>query len=847
MLKKDIRQALLFGEQKYGRVMLTLFLLGGALLVDPSSLSADILQKANPSLLYRESWRTSTQGMVYVDDIDGDDRDEFLYWELGKESADSITYYDEKLSNIAARFSPFISDIYVYVTNWDNQGEKEIIVSQKIHNTAFLNLRSRRGDIIISSFPALDGLDRDNSGSWDGSVMPKAALDINGDGYTDIICAAVTFQDQEPRGIYAYDLKTNELIWKYSTQAIVENIILADLNLDEIPEILCITSPPSDDIENGRSLLVLSFTGQRLREFEPRDNLSGCLMAVQDIDLNGFPDVVLCTYSEQRLPGEGSLEKTYHIKTYNNQGVPQDSHEVQGTVSALQVHDILGDERLEIIVGTEDGCIRIFDCHLDSIQGDKALSDIDYTVIEDINGDGRPEIIISSHDPDRTVPFSQEFQTVVLNTDLERIAQYTHGGQPFVLRGSPNRLLLLSASELSILALGHRPYALTPRNLLIASGLVAILLLVPLYVILRRRRDHPLLSHLRQEIVDDLHFGLILLDAKGHIVTLNESVNTMIGLDKASCLGHRYDTVLKSETTGDINDVIDESFNASTDKGRQKELNLNVDGQEKVIAAEIVPLVDTKNKDLGRLIILQDVTELYNLKNVAMWLSMARDLAHKIKNPLTPMKLALQRMQTVAHQNLGQEATVFDRYIDANLNEINRLLKITDGFMKIIDVKPPQYQSVDINTLITSVLKEYEHSFSERIKLHVDLGEDVPPIRADQNQIEDILRNLLTNAMAAIETQGSINISTSYEQTFREEPSAPGMDESVWIEISDTGCGIPTDEIDKVFEPSYSRFEGGTGLGLATVRKSVENHRGTIHVESREGVGTKFALSFPVK
>jgi len=114
-------------------------------------------------------------------------------------------------------------------------------------------------------------------------------------------------------------------------------------------------------------------------------------------------------------------------------------------------------------------------------------------------------------------------------------------------------------------------------------------------------------------------------------------------------------------------------------------------------------------------------------------------------------------------------------------------------------------------------------------------------------QIENILANLISNALAAIETQGSINISTSFVQRFQEEATQAGVEEYILIEVSDTGCGIPPHEIDRIFEPFHSNTEGGTGLGLTFVKKIVNDHKGTITVESTEGVGTTFAVSIPMK
>ena len=823
------------------------------LIFESASSNADILKIPRPYILELQCIRESAKGSVIVDDIDGDFDDEILFWEADELGLCRVTYYKEDMDYVDEEFEIGEGEFYLYATDWDAQGEKEIVIAQKMGDKVYLRLMSPGGKNINWPFIAVEGQDNNGDGRWDGSLRPQLDMRINSDSYNDVICTVVSHRDRTPRGVAAFDIWNGERLWEYPAGTRVEKIFSANLDGIGDEEIICTSYAPSSpenmiritDTDDAHSYIIaLRSDGQLYWKVETGGMFSGVHAVAGDLNNDGTTEVVISTYSQEYAAEEQSSEKRNRISILDGQsGAPTrtDFH-LSSNTSCLRLEDILqeddGGRRLEILVGTWDGRILLLDNSLCVVKQKHVLRRIDHIVVGDLNGDDENEIVVTMDSP--------PIETAVLNTHLKVMARYSNGGEPFLLKRSEtqSRLLLRTNMDLKIVTLEKNPERL---RFVIFWAILLLILSVSFFVGFKTKQSRSYLSRLREDVANDLAIGFVLLDKKGNIINLNNSAQSILGIEKKEFMGRGHDVFLKNENVKVMYDVIDESIAAVPQRAVRREIGVKSDGERREILTEIVPLLDKKSRDLGRLILLQDITALSHSRRITAWGAMAQRLAHKIKNPLSTMRLALQRMQTVAHQTLDDEGNKFDRYIEANLDEINRLLKMTDDFMKFADLKPPKFQPTDINRLITGVLDKYADSFSDRIRLHLNLEQSLHTIKADQEQVETVFENLITNALAAIETQGSINISTSFVQRFQEEFVKLAARDYVRIEISDTGRGIPSGELDRLFDPFYSRTVGGTGLGLAIVKKIVEDHQGLINVDSTEGVGTTFAIFFPVK
>jgi two-component system nitrogen regulation sensor histidine kinase NtrY len=215
------------------------------------------------------------------------------------------------------------------------------------------------------------------------------------------------------------------------------------------------------------------------------------------------------------------------------------------------------------------------------------------------------------------------------------------------------------------------------------------------------------------------------------------------------------------------------------------------------------------------------------------WREMAQQIAHEIKNPLTPMKLNIQYLEKAWTEG-GED---FDKKlpkITQNLTEqIDNLSEIASQFSSFAAMEQIKAEAVPVNSLIISTINLF--SGHKHIHFETHLPEEELYIMADRNQFIRILNNLLKNAIQSIseKEKGEIKIDlfTHYE--------------NVVIQIEDNGCGISEEEKLHVFEPRFTTKTGGMGLGLALVKKMTENAKGNIRFESEENHGTRFILQFP--
>jgi signal transduction histidine kinase len=205
----------------------------------------------------------------------------------------------------------------------------------------------------------------------------------------------------------------------------------------------------------------------------------------------------------------------------------------------------------------------------------------------------------------------------------------------------------------------------------------------------------------------------------------------------------------------------------------------------------------------------------------------AAGLAHEIKNPLAAVKGMVQTMGN----NLNDPEFVKD-FKEVVPKEIDRLNNLVENLVRLGRTPKLQFSQVNVNTLIESTLKLFENRCqANNIRINKDLH-PVPEIKADPEQLTQVLTNLILNAIQAMPKGG--------ELSFGSRVASHG---SIVVEISDTGHGIPGEKLKDIFEPFFSTKEEGLGLGLAITYKIIKDHGGEIEVESEVGRGTRFKIT----
>lgn len=212
-------------------------------------------------------------------------------------------------------------------------------------------------------------------------------------------------------------------------------------------------------------------------------------------------------------------------------------------------------------------------------------------------------------------------------------------------------------------------------------------------------------------------------------------------------------------------------------------------------------------------------------------------VAHEIRNPLAAVNLNLQ----VLKRKVPPDAPEYD-YISKALHGVERILKIVEVTLNFSRPAIPDIQGLNINSLISASL-ELVSSVIRRKEITVEFKPDdkIPQISADAKQIQQVLINLITNAADAIKAKGAITI-----KTYTEKAARQGRSDYVVVSVSDTGIGVPPEDLPKIFNPFFTRKADGTGLGLPITQRILHQHNGVIDVESSAGKGTTFYVKLPV-
>ena len=217
---------------------------------------------------------------------------------------------------------------------------------------------------------------------------------------------------------------------------------------------------------------------------------------------------------------------------------------------------------------------------------------------------------------------------------------------------------------------------------------------------------------------------------------------------------------------------------------------------------------------------------------------LAAAIAHEIRNPLNYINLTLDHLRSSFAPADPEKRATFIKLADQLKAEVARINRHITDFLKYSRPSKLELQGVDIREEAEDALRLVEARASEcGIETTIVQEEKLPTVMADRESLRSVFTNLVINAVEAIDGEGGrvlIKLSNT-------------DDNSVKVEISDTGCGIAAEDISKVFEPYFSTKETGTGLGLAIVKKAVDDHGGTINVASREGSGTTFTIILPAK
>lgn len=381
-------------------------------------------------------------------------------------------------------------------------------------------------------------------------------------------------------------------------------------------------------------------------------------------------------------------------------------------------------------------------------------------------------------------------------------------------------------------------------------------------VVQRLARERSFLETLFNTIED----GVLVVDEQGKILYFNQAVTRFLGL-QPDVEGRpitqfipdlEWEKICRFDQTGGAG-VVRHEFEVHYPRPR-------------FLRLYAAPLDDQAAGSTGVALILHDATEArqktmeaIETERIQALTLLAASVAHEIGNPLNALHIHLQLMErelkklkhhaasaphakptpvhrgrartetTAAAVEVGELIPKLEQYLSVAHGEINRLDYIITQFLHAIRPSMPQLKLAALNDVVQKTVDLLEPELDNRgLNLRLRLANQMPLTPIDPTQIQQVLVNLIKNALQAMTRGGTLTLQTG-----------EGSD-GVWVSVADTGAGIPQDQINRIFEPFYTTKKKGTGLGLMIVQRIVRAHGGRIELESQLGRGTTFRIWLPL-
>jgi nitrogen fixation/metabolism regulation signal transduction histidine kinase len=337
-------------------------------------------------------------------------------------------------------------------------------------------------------------------------------------------------------------------------------------------------------------------------------------------------------------------------------------------------------------------------------------------------------------------------------------------------------------------------------------------------------------------ILAGLSTGVIVIDTARRIVLANAAADAILGTPIELRLGVELDAL---DDDSPRLAAFAQAVTRLLDAGGadwQEEFQLP---HERVLRCACAPLVQPDGAESGHVLVFDDITHMLKAQRDAAWGEVARRLAHEIKNPLTPIQLAAERLRRRLAGKLEREdAELLDRSTHTIVQQVETLKGMVNAFSEYARAPELKFAAVDLNELVNEAVDLYRAE--TRVAIEVQPDPALPAVRADRGRLRQVLNNLITNALEALEgvADGRITVSTQFK-------AGPGGGSAV-IMVADNGHGFDQEMLARVFEPYVTGKPRGTGLGLAIVKKIAEEHGGSIEANNRPEGGAYVRVVLPL-
>ena len=343
------------------------------------------------------------------------------------------------------------------------------------------------------------------------------------------------------------------------------------------------------------------------------------------------------------------------------------------------------------------------------------------------------------------------------------------------------------------------------------------------------------LKDFSENIVESLNMGVLAVDLEGRVESWNTQLEQLIGVPRHEAVGRKLEEVLPEDLVAEVDARAAHEHVSSIYKFHLR----NRAGRALVVNISIAPLLGKSSERIGRLVLVEDISQrvrleqqlIQNEKLSSLGL-LAAGVAHEVN---TPLAVISNYIQMLAKEFPGDDPR--HKLIDKIINQTFRASEIVNNLLNFSRTGAAEFTKVDLNAVVEETLSLVSHPFrSAHVQVIKTLQKGLPPVLGSNNRLQQVFLNLFMNARDAMPSGGMLEVRTAAHNGYVE------------IEITDTGIGIPRDNLIRIFDPFFTTKSSGrgTGLGLSVSYGIIKEHAGKIDVRSTPGKGTCFRVEFPV-